>query len=188
MMTVSPPSPPPATAHANAAAPNTDALFVEVYERLKAMASRQLSREGGATLNTTALVHELYERMARQQWGVADQPIHFFAYAARAMRNIITDRARHRLAQKSGGDWLRVTLSKHGDEAETDNLAVDVMVLDDALTRLAHEDDRAAKVVELRYFAGLSVEQIADAMQLNRRTIARDWDFARAFLRASLEP
>lgn len=165
----------------------TDALFVEVYERLKGMASRQLARDSQKTLETTALVHELYERMARQHWGNGDHPVHFFAYAARAMRNIITDRARHRLAQKSGGEWLRVTLSSHGDEAETDDVAIDALVLNDALDRLAIEDERAAKVVELRYYAGLSVEQIADSMGLTRRTITRDWEFARAYLRSTLE-
>jgi RNA polymerase sigma factor (TIGR02999 family) len=139
------------------------------------------------TLNTTALVHELYERMAKRYWGAQEGPLNFFAYAARAMRNIITDRARHRLAQKSGGGWLKVTLTGHGDEAEADELALDVLVLDEAIDNLAREDKRAAEVVELRFFAGLSVEQIADSMQINRRTIARDWNFARAYLRAMLE-
>jgi RNA polymerase sigma factor (TIGR02999 family) len=164
-----------------------DALFVEVYDRLKAMASRQLARDHVATLNTTGLVHELYERMANQDWGSVGGPANFFAYAATAMRNIVIDRARHRLAQKSGGAWLRVTLSDHGHESEADDLAMDVLVLNDALERLAKEDARAARVVELRYFAGLQVEQIADLMGLNRRTITRDWDFAKAFLRSVID-
>lgn len=168
------------------AQPAPDALFTEVYDRLKAMASRQLARDSVATLNTTGLVHELYERMARKDWGAVGGPANFFAYAATAMRNIVTDRARHRLAQKSGGAWLRVTLSDHAEDSETDDLALDVLELNDALDRLAKEDERAAKVVELRYFAGLSVEQIADLMAVNRRTITRDWDFARAFLKASI--
>jgi RNA polymerase sigma factor (TIGR02999 family) len=170
-----------------AAHSGTDVLFAEVYERLKAIASRQLASDSNVTLNTTALVHELYERMAKRYWGAQVGPLNFFAYAARAMRNIITDRARHRLAQKSGGGWLKVTLTGHGDEAETDELALDVLVLDEAIDKLAQEDKRAAEVVELRFFAGLSVEQIADSMQINRRTITRDWNFARAYLRAMLE-
>ena len=79
--------------------PVNDALFTEVYDRLKALASRQLSKDSPMTLNTTALVHELYERMARQHWDGGQAPLNFFAYAARSMRNIITDRARHRLAR-----------------------------------------------------------------------------------------
>lgn len=169
----------------SAGAPN--ALFEEVYDRLKAMASRQLGRDRVATLNTTGLVHELYERMANKDWGSVGGPANFFAYAAAAMRNIVIDRARHRLAQKSGGAWLRVTLSDLGRDAEADDLAMDVLVLNDALDRLAKEDARAARVVELRYFAGLQVEQIADLLGLNRRTITRDWDFAKAFLRSVIE-
>jgi RNA polymerase sigma factor (TIGR02999 family) len=125
--------------------------------------------------------------MANQDWGSVGGPANFFAYAATAMRNIVIDRARHRLAQKSGGAWLRVTLSDHGHESEADDLAMDVLVLNDALERLAKEDARAARVVELRYFAGLQVEQIADLMGLNRRTITRDWDFAKAFLRSVID-
>lgn len=164
-----------------------DALFTEVYDRLKALASRELSKDTPMTLNTTALVHELYERMARQQWDEGRAPMNFLAYAARAMRNIITDRARHRLAQKSGGDWLKVTLTDHDDDGPLDDLAIDVLLLDDALDRLAKEHRRAARVVELKYYAGLSTEQIGEAMGLTRRTITRDWQFARAYLRTLIE-
>ena len=161
-------------------------LFQQVYDRLKAIASRQISRDRGVTLNTTELVHELYERMSRQELQAVGGPRNFFAYAANAMRNILIDRARHRLAQKSGGDWVRVTVSQQ-HEAAAYELALDVVALNDALERLGSEDQRAAKVVELRYFAGLSVEQIAALMGVNRRTITRDWNFARAFLQAELE-
>jgi RNA polymerase sigma factor (TIGR02999 family) len=163
-----------------------DGLFAQAYERLKAIASRQIARDRGVTLNTTELVHELYERMNRQEMLALGGPRNFFAYAANAMRNILTDRARHRLARKSGGDWIRVTVSEHGESA-ADELALDVIALNDALVKLQAQDERAAKVVELRYFAGLPVERIAELMDVNRRTVTRDWNFARAFLHAELE-
>jgi RNA polymerase sigma factor (TIGR02999 family) len=164
-----------------------DALFTEVYDRLKVLASRQLSKDSPMTLNTTGLVHELYERMARQHWQEGRAPLNFLACAARAMRNIITDRARHRLAQKSGGDWLKVTLTERDGDGEIDGLALDVLLLDDALDKLSQEHRRAARVVELKYYAGMSTEQIGEAMGLTRRTITRDWQFARAFLRTLIE-
>lgn len=171
----------------NPASSAQDALFTEVYDRLKAMASRELSKDSPMTLNTTALVHELYERMARQHWDGGNAPLNFFAYAARAMRNIITDRARHRLALKSGGEWVKITLTGRDADPEIDDLAVDVLALDEALEKLSHEHPRAARVVELKYYTGISTEQIADAMNLTRRTITRDWQFARAFLRTLLD-
>jgi RNA polymerase sigma factor (TIGR02999 family) len=165
----------------------SDATFAVVYDRLKSIASREISKDTAVTLNTTALVHELYERMAKLHGLDANGPRSFFAYAARAMRNILTDRARHRLAQKSGGNWLKVTVSDHHHELLVDEMAVDVIALHDALLKLAAEDERAAQVVELRYFSGLSVEQIAEVLEVNRRTVTRDWDFARAYLHTILK-
>ncbi len=178
------------TAHrpADDAAAN-DEWFTEVYERLKRIASRQLARDRAMTLGTTELVHELYERMSRQDLARLGGPNNFFAYAANAMRNLLIDRARHRLSLKAGGDWLRVTLSRF-DEPAAAGLAVDVIALDTALDALRREDARAARVVELRYFAGLSAEQVAQLLDVDRRTVTRDWTFARAFLqeRISGEP
>lgn len=172
----------PATADAT-----NDVLFGTVYARLKALASRQIERNGATTLDTTALVHELYLRMAGRDTFAPSEVARFFGYAAKAMRNILTDRARHRLAQKSGGDWLRVTLGAYQDaEQARDEVAVDVLALDEAIASLEAEDARAAEVVQLRYFAGLTLEQVAEVMDLNRRTITRDWNFARAFLRTRL--
>jgi RNA polymerase sigma factor (TIGR02999 family) len=162
---------------------NTDAVFSQVYDRLRLLASKQVNRGKQNTLNATALVHELYMRMAEQTDLPRDYHTSFFAYAARAMRNILTDRARHRVAQKSGGDWLRITLT---GQIEEDEFAVDVLALDEAIEQLQKEDERAAQVVQLRYFAGLTLEQVADSMKLNRRTITRDWEFARAYLRDKL--
>lgn len=161
-----------------------DAIFAQVYDRLKSLARRELAKDRAMTLNTTALVHELYERIARRE--CAEAPLNFLAYAARAMRNIITDRARHRLAVKAGGEWQQVTLTAGIRASEVEGIALDALALDEAIALLAREHPRAARVVELKYYAGLTSEEIASAMQLTSRTITRDWRFARAFLQAHL--
>ena len=162
-----------------------DALFGEVYARLKAMARRRLSGGQPQTLQTTALVHELYLRMDRQRDLAFEDAGRFFAYAAKAMRHLLADRARDRLRQRAGGGWVSVTL-----DSEDMHLAIDsadeAVALEQALVRLEATDARAARVVELRYFAGLSLHQTADALQLARSTVDRDWRFARAFLHAEL--
>lgn len=161
----------------------TDALFDAVYARLKAMAGRQLAGRARDTLDTTALVHELYLRCSGQGELVFAHPAQFFAYAARAMRNLLTNRARDRMSMKAGGQWQRTTLTD-GDERLALDTAEQALMLEYALRRLEQADARAAQVVELRYFAGLSLEQVAENLQLARRTIDRDWRFARAFLKA----
>jgi DNA-directed RNA polymerase specialized sigma24 family protein len=132
--------------------PALEGLFAEVYERLKGLASRQLARGARGTLDTTALVHELYLRINTSRELAFEHPAQFFTYAARAM--------------------------------ESAELA---LALDEALSRLERTDARAARVVELRYFAGLSPDQIAGILKLARRTVDRDWRYARAFLHATLE-
>jgi len=159
-----------------------DALFDGVYERLKNMASRQLAGHPHDTLDTTALVHELYLRVGAQRELTFAHPGQFFAYAARAMRNLLINRARDRLSMRAGGDWVRITLT-NGDERLALDTAGHVMNLERVLERLEQADPRAAQVVELRYFAGLSLEQVADVLQVARRTVDRDWCFARAFLK-----
>lgn len=164
----------------------TGTLFAEVYQRLKAMAGRQLALRGRGTLDTTAVVHELYLRMGvKQNLGFQEQQ-QFFAYAARAMRHLLTDHARARLRQRAGGDWVAVTL-----DGNADNLAIasaeQALLLDDALAELGRTDPRAAQIVELRYFAGLPLEQVADALGLSRASVVRDWRFARSFLHDRLE-
>jgi RNA polymerase sigma factor (TIGR02999 family) len=163
-----------------------DAMFTEVYTRLKIMARRRLRAGGGHTLDTTALVHELYLRIGDNPSLKFVEPTQFLAYAARAVRHLLTDRARARLRQRAGGAWVGVTLN--GDDL---NLSIDsaeeAIAMEAALNRLEQVDARAARVVELRYFAGLSLEQTAEALGVARRTVDRDWDFARAFLHAELE-
>jgi RNA polymerase sigma factor (TIGR02999 family) len=164
---------------------SADALFDAVYARLKAMAGRQLAKRERGTLDTTALVHELYLRVSAQRELVFAHPAQFFAYAARAMRHLLADRARDHLRQRAGGDWQRMSLGGADQHLAADS-AERALTLDTALAQLEQSDARAARVVELRYFAGLSLEQIAELLGLTRRTIDRDWRFARAFLHDQL--
>jgi RNA polymerase sigma factor (TIGR02999 family) len=167
---------------------STDALFVEVYARLKAMASRRLAgQRRNGTLDTTELVHELYLRMGDRSSALQFQePAQFFAYAARAMRHLLINRARDRLRLRAGGQWNRVTLDDRNLQVAIAT-AEQALALDAALDALEQNDARAARVVELRYFAGLSLEQVAATLGLTRRTIDRDWRFARAFIKTHLE-
>ncbi|QBB71176.1 sigma-70 family RNA polymerase sigma factor [Pseudolysobacter antarcticus] len=161
----------------------TDPLFIDVYNRLKAMASRQRLRGGSPdTLCTTELVHEAYMRMGELD-NRFEQPVQFFAYAARAMRHILTDAARRRIQPKRGGDQVRLMM---GDPM-VDSVQIDprlALDLDSALDALEKEDKRAAQVIELHYFAGLDLQQVADILGVVRRTVDRDWRYARAFLAA----
>lgn len=161
-----------------------DELFSEVYARLKAMASRKAAARGG-TLDTTALVHELYLRMQHAGDLRFEAPAQFFGYAARAMRHLLANRARDRLRLRAGGDWARVTLDAHDERLAVEH-ASEALTLEDALQALEQRNARAAKVIELRYFAGLPVEQVAEVLGVDRRTVHRDWRFARAFLNARL--
>lgn len=158
-----------------------DALFVEVYDRLKVLARRK--RHPGDTLDTTALVHELYLRVGNHAELSSIEQGRFFAYAAKAMRNLLIDRARERIGGAVG--WIATTLVD-GDRRLAIDSAEEAIALEAALVKLEKIDARAARVVELRYFAGLSLEQTADMLALARRTVDRDWSFARAFLHAEL--
>jgi RNA polymerase sigma factor (TIGR02999 family) len=175
----------PTTSTDATATQSADALFDAVYTRLKAMAGRQLAHgPAEASLDTTALVHELYLRVSANRELAFAHPAQFFSYAARAMRHLLRDRARDRLRQRAGGGWVRITLT--GSEPIAITSAEQALALDEALERLAQTDARAAQVVEMRYFAGLALEQVAETLGLTRRTIDRDWRFARAFLHDQL--
>ena len=160
---------------------HADALFVAMYNRLKAMASRQRARSPGVTLDTTALVHELYLKLGSSRELAFDTPVQFFDYAARAMRHILIDRAREHMSLKRGGDD-RITDANEAAMQIASATAERTLELDDALGRLGHEDARAARLVALHYFAGLSLSEIAELTGLATRTLNRDWRFARAFL------
>lgn len=174
------------SAHPDTTAQDADALFSAVYDRLKALAGARLAQvRPHESLDATGLVHELYLRFGARDDLRFSHPALFFAYAAKAMRHLLGDRARDRLRQRAGGDWQRVTLSGVADQLELQS-ADQALHLERSLQKLEAEDARAARVVELRYFAGLSLEQTADTLGLARRTVDRDWRFARAFLQAEL--
>jgi RNA polymerase sigma factor (TIGR02999 family) len=163
-----------------------DAAFELVYAELKRLAHRQLAAQRGATLCTTALVHEAYVRLSGAECTPQDRR-HFIALSARAMRFVLVDHARRASAQKRDGvmQTLTVTggaLADGGGESG----AADVLALDQALQRLSALDARLAQVVEWRFFGGLSEPEIASELGLTERTVQRDWRRARAFLHREL--
>jgi RNA polymerase sigma factor (TIGR02999 family) len=170
-----------------------DRLFEAVYEDLRHVAHRQLSpRRGSGTLNTTALVHEAYLKLVDRSRISPQDRKHFFATAARAMRQIVVDYARTSLAAKRGGGWRRLG-SEHLESAleeggfQVQDAASEILGVDRALTRLKELDERLGQVVEMRFFGGLSVEQVAEVLGVSPRTVKRDWRTARAFLFRELE-
>ncbi|MBW3550648.1 MAG: sigma-70 family RNA polymerase sigma factor [Proteobacteria bacterium] len=162
-----------------------DNVLATLYQELHGMARRQLAGQHGHTLDATALVHEAYLKLVGRREAKFDDRAHFFAYAASAMRSVVVDYARQRLAQKRGGDLHRVTDLPEDLEGGV-RLDEETLGLDTALTRLAAVDKRLVQVVELRYFGGLSELEIAALMQRSERSIRRDWQKARLFLLASL--
>ena len=163
-----------------------DQVLATLYQELHSMARRQLAGQHGHTLDATALVHEAYLKLVGRNTAQFDDRAHFFAYAATAMRSVVVDYARQRMAQKRGGDLHRVT-DLPEDLAGAVRLDEETLGLDTALTRLSEVDPRLAKVVELRYFAGLSEVEIAALLKRSERSIRRDWQKARLFLLASLQ-
>jgi RNA polymerase sigma factor (TIGR02999 family) len=156
-------------------------LYAVVYGELRGMAEARLRRErSGHTLQPTALVNEVYLRLdpAKDSWA---NRRHFFGAASQAMRRILVDHARRRLADKRGAGLERVTLSDL-DVESPQAAGVDIVALDDALKDLHRDEPRLAEVVTLRVFAGMSIEQTADALELSPATVKRDWTFARAWL------
>ncbi len=156
-----------------------------VYEDLRRIARRQLARHRAqGTLNTTALVHEAYLKLVDQTRVEVNDRNHFFAIAARAMRQIIIDFARKRAAQKRGGGQIPVSLDKVqiGVEEQADML----LAIHDALDRLSELNERLTRVFECRYFAGLTDQETADALSMSLRTVQRDWMKGKAWLRREL--
>ena len=158
-----------------------DRVLGTLYHELHAMARRQLAGQYGQTLDATALVHEAYLKLIGRRDVQFDDRAHFFAYAASAMRSVVVDYARQRLAQKRGGDLHRVTELPDDIEGGL-RLDEDMLGLDAALTKLSAVDAKLAQVVELRYFAGLSEQEIAELLKRSERSIRRDWQKARMFL------
>jgi RNA polymerase sigma factor (TIGR02999 family) len=162
-------------------------LLPLVYDQLRALAAHKLAHENpGQTLQPTALVHEAYLRLV----GTDEQPAewegrgHFFAAAAEAMRRILVENARHKHRQKRGGGRNPQTLEP--DQVAAPEVSEDLLALDDALTRLALLHPRAARLVQLRYFAGLTMKQAAAVLDISSRTADADWAYARSWLLAAI--
>ncbi len=164
-----------------------DRLLPAVYDELRRLARSQLRRERqDHTLLATGLVHEAYLKLVDQAQVEWQGRAHFFAVAARAMRQVLVDYARKRSTEKRGGDRVRTTL---GDKGLGTALSFEELVaLDEALTRLAELDKRLPRVVELRFFAGLKEKEIAEALGTSERTVQREWARARAWLYKELYP
>ena len=158
-----------------------DRVFTRVYEELKTMAHRVRGGRAGETLNTTALVHEAWLKLIPNSDISWQGRTHFFAVAARAMRQILVDAARRQLAQKrGGGQAFSVTFEEDAFAAPVH--ATELLALHDALERLATFDPRRAQVVEHRFFAGLTTRETAELMGVSTGTVERDWRAARAWL------
>jgi len=176
----------PAPAPEADAGPETTGDLLELlYGELRRMAARRMAAEGpGHTLQATALVHEVYMRVLAEGRGAWDDRAQFFTTAALAMRRVLVDRARRKHSLKRGGDRDRVAL-----EVDTATVSADrdeVLDLDEALTRLETYDPRMAQVVQLRYFAGLSVDETASVLEVSDRTVRREWEAARLWLFRSI--
>ncbi|HXV13602.1 MAG TPA: ECF-type sigma factor [Candidatus Krumholzibacteria bacterium] len=160
-------------------------LVAVVYDELREIAQRALRHERpGHTLQPTALVNEVYLRLFDEPANAWENRAHFFGVVARAMRQVLVDHARKRHAAKRGGDLERVTLVT--DIAEAGDNATDVLELHLALEKLSQNDEALARLVELRFFAGLTLDEAADAIGVSRRKAAKDWAVARLWLQREL--
>ena len=157
-----------------------------VYDELHKQAARFLSRERpDHTLQTTALIHETYLKLIDQRQVYWEIRTHFFAIAANLMRRILVDYARKKHREKRGGDFVKLTLEAAALVSGKEK-SVDLMALDEALTRLEKIDEQQARIVELRYFSGLTLEETAEALRVSRTTVANDWSMAKAWLHREL--
>lgn len=162
-----------------------DRLAPVVYDELRRIAHRQMQRQQpGVTLQATALVNEAYLHLVDATRASWRDRAHFFAFCAQTMRRILVDAARARGAAKRGGGALKFNLDESIDVIPDRDS--EVVALDEALDALAEQDPRAAKVVEMRFFGGLSVEETAEVLKISARTVAREWELARAWLMREL--
>ncbi|MEJ7758579.1 MAG: sigma-70 family RNA polymerase sigma factor [Gemmatimonadaceae bacterium] len=163
-----------------------DRLLPIIYEELRRVADRAMRRESpGHSLQPTALLHEAYLKLVDQDRAVYRSRAHFFAIAAQVMRRILVDHARERLAAKRGGGAIQVTLDGVVAGAEG-SASLDVIVLHDALDALGAIDPFQARLVEMRYFSGLNIEETAEALDVSPATVKREWVIARSWLRRAL--
>lgn len=162
-------------------------LIPQLYQELRGLAHHYVARARGnrpGLLQPTALVHEAFLRLVDQSKVELNSRTHFFAFAAATMRNVLVDGARAELAAKRGVNWRRVTL-EHAAVSEPQR-GVDLLALDDALNKLALLSQRAARIVELRFFGGLTVQEAGRELGVSERTVKDDWRMARAWLRVHL--
>jgi RNA polymerase sigma factor (TIGR02999 family) len=160
-------------------------LAIKVYDQLRAIAAGYLSDErNGHTLQPTALVNEAYIRLAEQHRGRYDNTVHFRAIIAMMMRRVLVNHALERGRIKRGKDWKRVPLTVVGELSNS--RPIDLIALDEALDRLAMMDPRQSRIVELRFFGGLTIEQTAELLEVSSSTVSREWIGARAWLGAEL--
>ena len=161
-----------------------DQMVPLVYHELRRVARRELATRPSDTLSTTALVHELYLKLSRGQRADWHDRAHFVSVAAVAMRHILVDRARRRMAEKRGGPHLHLTLDE--ELIDTESQPESLLELHDALDRLAMLDERLARVVECRFFGGMTEQETAEALSITERTVRRDWIKARGLLYQTL--
>jgi len=162
-------------------------LMALVYAELRRLASGYLKRErSDHTLQPTALVHEAFVRLARQNQPAWRDRAHFFAIAAHLMRQILVQHARRHQALKRGGDFQELPLEEQFVFSE--EKSVEMLALDEALDRLARQDERQSRIVEMKFFGGLNVEEIAGLLQVSPRTVKREWTVARAWLHKEIAP
>jgi RNA polymerase sigma factor (TIGR02999 family) len=162
-------------------------LLPMVYDELRRLAADRLANESpGHTLQPTALVHEAYLRLVDvERMPHFNGRGHFFAAAAEAMRRVLIESARRKKADKRGGDWQRLELLDA--ELAVDSTGDDLFAVDEALSRLAAQDPGVAKLVELRFFAGMTLKQTAEILNISLRSASRDWAYAQAWLRRELD-
>ena len=181
----------PITATSETTGLAADELFSALYEELKRLARSRLRTVGGRTiLNTTMLVHDTYERLAKAQGARFSSNGQFMAYCAQTMRSVIIDLVRANLADRRGAGEtpleLNTEIMQSAAQRQTDDDALDVLRVHDALSQLKAVDVRLEQVVEMRYFAGMTERETAQALGISERTASREWERARALLRAML--
>jgi len=160
-------------------------IFPVVYKELKKISSKYLNEEYRKnTMQTTELVHEAYIKLIGSKNITWQSKAHFFGIAAKTMRQILVDHARHRKALKRGGGDINITL---GETSVVVNESDQIIALDEALQRLEKVEERTSKIVELRYFSGLSIEETAEVLSISPATVKRDWTFAKAWLYRELQ-
>lgn len=162
------------------------ALSQDVYAELKRLADHHMRGERpGHTLEPNALVHEVYLKMHGRVGGALQDRTHFLAFASKAMRSVLVDHARARNAQKRGGGYVHVTVSSAS--AIVEDRSEDVLRVDDALTELARHDPKLVRIVEMKFYAGMTEAEIAQVLGVTDKTVRNHWSFARAWLRRYLE-